>query len=140
MSTRSARTFLGAINQTLDYRNKLHRELHNLDEDNEFLQGTLPRCALLIGDTQELDSADKMRSFEAARARRDIDILTFDETRARLEGLRAAMAYEREEEVDGTLIAGGRLVHPEPPTETEDNPGPEPTAYSRDSHEEDKEA
>jgi len=83
--------FSGAVNQTLHYRDQLRAALEDLDEEDEVLHSSLPMCALIIGSDEELDDDDKIASFESARSRRDLAIMTFDELRSRLQAIKDAL-------------------------------------------------
>jgi len=84
----------GAIQQALVYRDRLFLEMRTIDQDNEMLHHAMPGCAVLIGNTDELDSVQKRQAFENARARHDVVVLTFDEMRHRLGALVQVMHSE----------------------------------------------
>ncbi|PKN21834.1 MAG: hypothetical protein CVU65_16115 [Deltaproteobacteria bacterium HGW-Deltaproteobacteria-22] len=84
----------GSMVQVLTYRDTLMEEMKTVAEDKpDLLRRALPLCAVIIGSTSQLDSADKRRSFELARSRPDVSVLTFDELRTRLENLRSVLAH-----------------------------------------------
>lgn len=87
----ASRELSGSILQVLTYRASLHEELRHIGHKSQ-LQGALPKCAVIIGDSSSLDDDDKKRSFELARARADVTVLTFDELRKRLESIKSALS------------------------------------------------
>lgn len=89
---RASEDLSGSIVQALTYRDYLVESLPQVAEDNELLRRVLPRCVVIVGSTVELDTKAKACSFERIRARRDVEVLTFDEVHDRLVGLREIMA------------------------------------------------
>jgi len=101
----------GGVVQVLGYRDKFLNHLNNLRVESATpFHAYNPRCFLVIGQTDALKDEHAKRSFELFRnGQADVQILTFDEARARLQGIRdvltadadeaAAEAVECEEEV-----------------------------------------
>lgn len=73
-----SRDLAGAISQVLSQRDSLVEERHLLDEQD--LVAFSPACVVVAGRSDELDSAEKRRSFELYRAALGgVTVLTFDE-------------------------------------------------------------
>ena len=81
----------GATIQVLTYRDSLLEGMAGLDEAGDMLRRSPPQCAVIVGHSDSLDDLDKQRSFELARNRPDVVILTFDELRTKLEGIKTAL-------------------------------------------------
>lgn len=81
----------GSIIQVLTYRESLMEDPRLLYRSGEVLTPSLPGCAVIIGNSAQLDCPDKRRSFEIARSRPDLTVLTFDEVRARLQNILSAL-------------------------------------------------
>jgi hypothetical protein len=77
----------GSIIQVLTYRDSLHEQLSVLDA-GEVLRRGLPGCAVIIGNTSSLSDVSQRRSFELARQRPDVTVITFDELKTRLVAIR----------------------------------------------------
>ena len=91
----------GSVVQVLTYRDTLMEQMSNIAEDSDLMRRVLPKCAVIIGHSNELDSKDKSRCFDRIRARGDVTVLTFDEVYDRLVGLKTIMAsLSSEEEAD----------------------------------------
>lgn len=92
---------VGGVMQVLTYRDSFLREIQSLRESADTFQAYDPRCHLIVGQVSSLsDDADAVRSFELFRsAQADVQILTFDEVRARLQGIRDALSGPEAEEV-----------------------------------------
>ena len=90
---------VGGVMQVLTYRDTFVREIQNLRQNAETFQAYDPRCFLIVGQIAALGGdADAMRSFEPFRATIGVQILTFDEVRARLHGIREALSYRKAQE------------------------------------------
>ena len=80
---------VGGVVQVLGYRDSFLNEIRNLRETSETFQAYNPRCYLIVGSIGSLPNDDAKRSFELFRgAQSDVQILTFDEVRVRLQGIR----------------------------------------------------
>ncbi len=74
----------GAVLQVLDYRKSLTEELNSLRKTDEF-DACDPPCKVIIGNTSELDDADKRKSFELFRRHfLGVEVVTYDEVFLRL--------------------------------------------------------
>lgn len=91
---------VGGVVQVLTYRDTFMREIQNLRQNAETFQAYDPRCFLIVGQIASLGrNADAVRSFELFRAAQSgVQILTFDEVRARLHGIREALSEPEVEE------------------------------------------
>lgn len=84
----------GGVVQVLGYRESFEKTFNELRAGSEVGEFTSfnPRCVLIAGTAASL-SSDEARSFELFRnALSDVEIWTFDEVAARLEGIRSALA------------------------------------------------
>jgi hypothetical protein len=84
----------GGVVQVLGYRDRFEKEFNQLRADSDVgeFSSFNPRCVLIAGRASSL-GPDEARSFELFRnALADVEIWTFDEVAARLEGIRAALA------------------------------------------------
>lgn len=84
----------GGVVQVLGYRDRFEKEFNQLRADSDVgeFSSFNSRCVLIAGSASSL-GADETRSFELFRnALADVEIWTFDEVAARLEGIRAALA------------------------------------------------
>lgn len=89
----------GGVVQVLGYRDKFLNHLNNLraESDSSF-HAYNPRCLLVVGRTDELENGDAKRSFELfCNGQADVQILTFDEAWARLQGIREVLTSEVQE-------------------------------------------
>jgi hypothetical protein len=79
----------GSVLQVLDYRKSFIQELAALVADSGVaFDACEPPCRVIIGNTSELDSKDKRKSFELFRRQViGVDICTYDEVFARTEQL-----------------------------------------------------
>ncbi len=85
----------GAIAQAQYYRTTFQRDIETLMRDTEHLQLAFPRSVLIIGDSRSLDDDAKRTSFERFRSGvGDVEVLTFDELRSRVEGFLAIVTGE----------------------------------------------
>ena len=91
---------VGGVVQVLSYRDTFLTEVQNLRKDTDTFQAYDPRCYLIVGQIPSLGGdADAIRSFELFRAAQSgVQILTFDEVRARLLGIREALSEPEVEE------------------------------------------
>lgn len=80
---------VGGVVQVLGYRETFMREIVTLRESSDTFQAFSPRCFLLVGTVGSLPNQDARRSFELFRSTQAmVEILAFDEVRARLKGIR----------------------------------------------------
>lgn len=79
----------GAVMQVLNYRVSFTRELHNFARGiGMAVDSSEPPCQVIIGNTNELDSDDKRKSFELFRRQfPGVGICTYDEVFRRSEKL-----------------------------------------------------
>lgn len=79
----------GATEQILTYKQSLQQD-YSVIQGNSATQFSAfnPRCVVIVGNSKELDTTDKQRSFELYRgALKDVEIVTFDELLSRCRGL-----------------------------------------------------
>jgi hypothetical protein len=90
---------VGGVVQILTYRDTFMQEIQNLRRNAETFQAYDPRCFLIVGQITSLGGdADTVRSFELFRAAQSgVQILAFDEVRARLQGIREALSAQEAE-------------------------------------------
>jgi Shedu protein SduA, C-terminal/Shedu protein SduA, N-terminal len=90
------RDVAGGVVQVLGHRDKFHTRLNNLRaESDTIFHAYNPRCFLVVGHTGALEDEDAKRSFELFRnGQADVQILTFDEARARLQGVRDVLTAD----------------------------------------------
>jgi hypothetical protein len=84
----------GGVVQVLGYRDRFEKAYNQLRAESDLgeFSSYNPRCVLIAGSAGSL-GADEARSFELFRnALSDVQIWTFDEVVARIEGIRAALA------------------------------------------------
>jgi hypothetical protein len=83
----------GAIAQVLKYRDSLAESVRHLSAADEVpMLGTEPRCLIIAGNFESLDSTAKRKSFERFRERlTGVTIVTFDELFERVHQLEALM-------------------------------------------------
>jgi hypothetical protein len=113
------RDVVGGMVQVLGYRDTFLNEIGNLRETSETFQAYNPRCYLVVGRIASLPDEDAKRSFELFRtAQAAVQILTFDEVRERLQGIRDVLTAS--DAGDGT---GGGEVIPEGSSEDGETPG-----------------
>jgi hypothetical protein len=87
---------VGGLMQVLGYRQTFISEVQNLRRSNETFQAYNPRCYLVVGRIASLSDDDETRSFELFRsAQPTAQILTFDEVRERLEGIRDVLTTDQ---------------------------------------------
>lgn len=86
----------GGMVQVLGHRDKFLNHLNNLRaESDTHFHAYNPRCFLVVGHTDALKDEDAKRSFELFRnGQADVQILTFDEARARLQGIRDVLTAD----------------------------------------------
>ncbi|BCS98681.1 hypothetical protein DSLASN_43130 [Desulfoluna limicola] len=77
----------GSVNQTLNYNSSLGQEYFSLVGYNTGMFSSFsPNCVVIIGNTQELNSPEKVKAFELYRNNlKNLKILTFDELFGRVE-------------------------------------------------------
>lgn len=81
-----SRQLSGAINQTLDQRDNLQKEFYIVRKNSDY-QSFNPKCLVLVGNHSNL-KANQVKSFELFRnSQKDIEIVTFDELRKKIESL-----------------------------------------------------
>ncbi|MCW3018863.1 MAG: hypothetical protein JWN10_1171 [Solirubrobacterales bacterium] len=84
----------GGVVQVLSYRESFEKSFNQLRLESglEVFRSYNPRCVLIAGNAATL-TAEEARSFELFRnAISDVQVWTFDEVAARLQGIRAALA------------------------------------------------
>lgn len=84
----------GGIQQVLDQRYQLQRNLPTLKDDSGLheAQGYAIDCVLIAGDLRQLEDAPMKKSFEIARRSvHGVMVVTFDELLAKLEALQAVL-------------------------------------------------
>lgn len=78
----------GSVVQIADYRVTLSRELGVLAQGKYELSAFHPRCVVIIGNSAQLDTDQKRRSFELFRSNlSNVEIVTFDEVFRKVEHL-----------------------------------------------------
>jgi len=88
----------GAVMQALDYRRSLAVDHgHSVTVGTEYkLEAFSPRCMVLIGNGEDLDSDKKRTAFEMYRANlRDVEVVTYDELFRKLETLASVFGLKR---------------------------------------------
>jgi hypothetical protein len=87
-----ARGTAGGVVQVLGYRDTLLHEIRNLRGTTETFQAYNPRCYLIVGRVASL-GVEQKKSFELFRtAQSGVQVVTFDEVRARLQSIRDVLA------------------------------------------------
>lgn len=92
---------VGGTVQVLGYRDTFMNEIRNLREPGETFQAYNPRCYLIVGRVASLVDEDAKRSFELFRTAQAVQILTFDEVRERLQGIRDVLTSTDSNEASG---------------------------------------
>jgi hypothetical protein len=78
----------GSVVQIADYRATLTRELVALTQGKYDLSAFHPKCVVIIGNSAQLDTDQKRRSFELFRSNlSNVEVVTFDEVFRKLEHL-----------------------------------------------------
>lgn len=86
---------VGGVVQVLGYRDSFLNSVRNLRDDGETFQAYNPHCYLIVGLVSSLEDQNAVRSFELFRTSQSgIHVQTFDEVRARLQGIRDALVQE----------------------------------------------
>ncbi len=84
----------GGVVQVLSYRDTFLHEIRNVRGTTETFQAYNPRCYLIVGRVASMAEEAK-KSFELFRtAQSGVQIVTFDEVRARLESIRDVLAVD----------------------------------------------
>jgi hypothetical protein len=92
------REVVGGIVQVLGYRDDFLHEIRNLRGDTETFQAYNPRCYVVAGRVASLGDDDAKKSFELFRtAQAGVQVITFDEVRARLQSIRDVLAVDDEQ-------------------------------------------
>lgn len=113
------RDVVGGVVQVLGYRDTFLNEIRNLRETAETFQAYNPRCYLVVGRIASLPDEYAKRSFELFRsAQAAVQILTFDEVRERLQGIRDVLTAS-----DADEGAGSHKAIPEGFSEDAETPG-----------------
>ena len=89
--------FSGAINQALDQRYKLQKNVASIKEESRIydIETYAVHCVLIIGTLPE--ELDKQKSFEMFRRNsKDVEIITFDELLEKLRLLHALLSSNEE--------------------------------------------
>lgn len=88
----------GAVAQLSNYKNTLIENAYNTLRDGT-MKPHAPKTLLIAGSTRELDSQDKIRSFELGRGElRSIELITFDELFKKVDGLIMIFSERPDEE------------------------------------------
>jgi hypothetical protein len=87
-----SRELSGAVQQVLEQRAQFMKQMHALQAELEPTEPRLeivePQCVVIVGNTAQLATKSRRRSFEAYRTElRNVRIVTFDEMFAKLTGL-----------------------------------------------------
>lgn len=78
----------GSVVQIADYRATLTRELGTLVQGKYDLSAFHPKCVVIVGNSAQLDTDQKRRSFELFRSNlSNVEVVTFDEVFRKLEHL-----------------------------------------------------
>jgi hypothetical protein len=91
---RPASDLVGSVSQICAYRHDVKQYAGALLRGSaRAALRTDPQCVVIVGEMAELDSQDKLNSFEQYRRElRNVQILTFDELRARAESMLALLS------------------------------------------------
>ena len=83
----------GAIMQVLDYKKCFSQELHTLTANSHTqFDSCEPPCVVIVGNTKELDSPEKIKTFELFRRQfMGVDICTFDDIFSRVKRLKSIL-------------------------------------------------
>jgi len=83
----------GAIMQVLDYKKSFSQELHTLTANSHtHFDSCEPPCVVIVGNTKELDSPEKIKTFELFRRQfMGVDICTFDDIFSRVKRLKSIL-------------------------------------------------
>lgn len=100
------REVVGGVVQVLGYRDDFLHEIRNLRGVTETFQAYNPRCYAIAGRVASLGEDDaKKKSFELFRtAQAGVQVITFDEVRARLQSIRDVLAVDDEQGDGGEEI------------------------------------
>lgn len=104
----------GSINQALDQRYKLQKEITSLKENSRTydLETYSVHCVLIVGQTP--DDVDKQKSFELFRRNsKDVEIVTFDELLGKLKQLHEFLSTAQSDNVDngsGEIVPESRAT------------------------------
>lgn len=86
----------GSVVQVADYRRTLSSNFEQLRGNNQTIQANAPRAVVIIGNSSDLNSAEKRRSFELFRSSlMGIEVLTFDEVFRKIEILAGIFGLSR---------------------------------------------
>lgn len=91
----------GAVSQLSNYRNTLVENAHTVLANESSLKAFYPKCLLIAGSTTEFQNdSSKVKSFELNRGElRNIEVITFDELFAKVDGLISLFAGADESDV-----------------------------------------
>jgi len=93
------REVVGGVVQVLGYRDTFLHEVRNLRGTTETFQAYNPRCYVIVGRVASLADDDAKKSFELFRtAQSGVQVISFDEVRARLQSIRDVLAVEDADE------------------------------------------
>lgn len=88
-----SREVAGGVVQVLGYRDTFLHEIRNLRGVTETFQAYNPRCYVIVGEVASLADDGAKKSFELFRtAQSGVQVVTFDEVRARLQSIRDVLA------------------------------------------------
>lgn len=83
---------VGGLVQVLGYRNTFLTAVRDLRKPTDTYEAYAPRCFLVVGTVDALDTEAAKRSFELFRTTQaGVEILAFDELRQRIQGVRDAL-------------------------------------------------
>jgi hypothetical protein len=93
-----SRDLVGSVVQVADYRRSLNRDLNALIRGAKYnLDAFNPKAVVIIGNSSELDTEKKQRSFELFRSGlSNVEIVTFDELFLKIERLASLFNLVRE--------------------------------------------
>jgi len=84
------------VAQVQYYRATFQRDIETLLRDEQYLPLASPRCVLIIGDTDRLDTDFKRSSFERFRSGlQDVQVIAFNELRSRVESFLAVVTSDQ---------------------------------------------
>jgi hypothetical protein len=94
------REVVGGVLQVLGDRDSFLHEIRNLRGTTETFQAYNPRCYVIVGRVASLANDDAKKSFELFRtAQSGVQVIAFDEVRARLQSIRDVLAVDDADEV-----------------------------------------
>jgi hypothetical protein len=105
---------VGGVLQVLGYRDSFLHEIGNLRGATETFQAYNPRCYVVAGRVASLADDDAKKSFELFRtAQSGVQVIAFDEVRARLQSIRDVLAVDDVAEGEITETGTGQEAVPD---------------------------